>query len=81
MPEQFHDRQFPCSIPVPAGPGYTDLNQGEPIYAIAIAVPGKAYVDGDPYLASKYGYSSFHLWGRVTPGNRRNKFDPTGMWV
>ncbi len=63
MPEQFHDRQFPCSILVPAGPGYMDLNQGEPICAIAGAVPGKAYVDGDAYLASKYGYSSFHLWG------------------
>lgn len=62
MAAEFHNTDFTCAegSVVPSGPGYTDIayqtcgNAGSQI--------GTTIVNGDVYLAEKYGFYFSHVW-------------------
>lgn len=62
MAAEFHNTNFTCSpaTVVPAGPGYTDLAYQTCGYAGSQI--GTTIVNGDDYLAVKYGFYFSHVW-------------------
>ncbi|ETS84616.1 hypothetical protein PFICI_02641 [Pestalotiopsis fici W106-1] len=54
---EFHGRQFTCSDVVPP---YGTGNSW--VCAVAGAVPGESFVDGDAYISASFEYSYSHLW-------------------
>lgn len=63
MINEFRDREFPCSITIPAGPSYslTTGMEGK-VCPVIGSVPGQSSVQGSAYLAEKYSYVSGHIW-------------------
>ncbi|KAL2670276.1 hypothetical protein Neosp_014743 [[Neocosmospora] mangrovei] len=59
---EFAGRQFPCSDLVPSGPGYDSLGAGQFVCNVAGSVAGQAYVEGEAYLRSSFGFESPHRW-------------------
>ncbi|MCJ1266994.1 hypothetical protein MMC22_006879 [Lobaria immixta] len=62
MINEFHNRQFPCSLYVPHGPGYLDVDPLQRVCSQIAAEPGADFVDGDRYLNINYNYFHSHLW-------------------
>lgn len=62
MANEFHDREFPCSQMVPAGPGYDGLPDGAQICSAVGAMPGESVVNGDRYLGLSFKYYNSHKW-------------------
>ena len=62
MINEFHNRRFPCSTYVPAGPGYTNVAPDQHICSTVGAVPGVNYVEGDAYIRESFQYVHSHLW-------------------
>ena len=62
MVNEFSGRQFPCSVFVPQGPGYLDVNPRERMCAAVGADPESIMVNGDAYLATSFQYYPEHLW-------------------
>ncbi|KAL4814418.1 ABC-2 type transporter-domain-containing protein [Aspergillus spinulosporus] len=62
MAAEFHNTNFTCSPAsvVPAGPGYTDIAYQTCAYAGSQI--GSTIVNGDDYLAVKYGFYFSHVW-------------------
>lgn len=54
---EFHGRQFNCSDVVP--PYGTGSSW---VCAVAGAVPGQSFVDGDAYISASFEYSYSHVW-------------------
>jgi ATP-binding cassette, subfamily G (WHITE), member 2, PDR len=70
---EFSGRQFPCTSFVPAGPMYTNMDPSEMACAVAGALPGQEFIDGDFYLNSSYGYFHSHLWRYENSLDHRDK--------
>lgn len=62
MINEFHNRRFPCSTFVPAGPGYTNVASDQHICSTVGAVAGVNYVEGDAYILQSFQYVHSHLW-------------------
>ncbi len=62
MINEFHNRRFPCSTFVPAGPGYTDVSSDQHVCSTVGAVAGANYVEGDAYIQQSFQYTRAHLW-------------------
>lgn len=59
---ELHGQEYLCSAVVPSGTGYTGLTGPTFTCAVAGAVQGSEYVNGDAYLEGQYQYSYSHLW-------------------
>ena len=62
MINEFHDRQIPCSIFIPQGPGYEDVSPEQKICSTTGAAAGANFVDGDTYINVNFQYYHSHLW-------------------
>jgi len=62
MIAEFRNTNFNCSPEsvVPSGPGYTDVAYQTCAYQANRV--GTTLINGDDYLATKYGFHSSHLW-------------------
>ncbi|CAH0021151.1 unnamed protein product [Clonostachys rhizophaga] len=65
MANEFHDRQFPCAVVVPQGPGYEDLPADSQVCSSVGALPGSTTVDGDRYINLAFSYYNAHKWRNV----------------
>ncbi|KAG9986496.1 pleiotropic drug resistance protein, ABC superfamily, partial [Aureobasidium melanogenum] len=59
MINEFHDRNFPCSAPVPL---YGTYDQGTQVCNVVGAVAGQNFVSGDAYINSSFQYYHSHKW-------------------
>lgn len=58
---EFHGRDFPCSLYVPSGPGYPTL--GDSVICLERgANPGEDYVNGDEFIRLSFEYENAHKW-------------------
>lgn len=62
---QFQGRRFPCSQFIPVGPFYSDVGPQDRQCVSSSAGPGEAFVDGEIYLSTNFGYHRQHLWRLV----------------
>ncbi|EGC47549.1 ABC transporter [Histoplasma capsulatum var. duboisii H88] len=62
MINEFHDRSFPCTTFIPAGPGYGDFDNQFKICEGSGAVAGNTFIDGDKLLNTSYEYYAENLW-------------------
>lgn len=62
MINEFHDREFSCSIFIPSGPSYASATGTERICSSVGSVAGSSYVNGDAYINSAYQYYHSHKW-------------------
>ena len=62
MIAEFRDSNFSCSpgSVVPSGPGYTDVAYQTCAYQANRV--GTTLINGDDYLATRYGFHSSHIW-------------------
>ncbi|KAJ5569558.1 uncharacterized protein N7459_008988 [Penicillium hispanicum] len=61
MINEFHHRNYTCSLFVPSGPGYTDNPKTRACAAVG-SVTGQLWVDGDAYIESNFKYAASHKW-------------------
>ncbi|KAF2841982.1 pleiotropic drug resistance protein, ABC superfamily [Patellaria atrata CBS 101060] len=59
MINEFHDRQFPCSVFMPPFPDASGLQR---VCSTVGAQPGSDTVDGDAYMNSTFAYYHSHKW-------------------
>lgn len=64
MVNEFHGRDYACSILIPSGPSYSLANGGQVCSAVG-SVPGQNFVNGDAYINSAYQYYHSHKWRNV----------------
>lgn len=62
MINEFHDREFDCSIYVPQGEGYANVAANERVCSAVGAAPGANTVQGDAYINASFSYYHSHLW-------------------
>ncbi|KKK23290.1 hypothetical protein ARAM_005641 [Aspergillus rambellii] len=62
MINEFSEKQFPCALYLPAGPGYENAPLSSKICSGSGAVAGQNYIDGDTYLNTSFRYFRSHLW-------------------
>ena len=62
MINEFHDRNFTCSMYVPP---YGDLSQQQKVCAAVGAKAGQSYVNGDDYINSAYQYYHSHKYRNI----------------
>ncbi|KAG9233334.1 putative multidrug resistance ABC transporter [Amylocarpus encephaloides] len=61
MINEFHNRNFSCAQFVPSGPGYEVIGLNRVCSAVSSA-PGAAFVNGEAYIKSAFGYEHAHKW-------------------
>lgn len=59
---EFHGRQFPCSVFVPHGPGYEDIGPENRVCSVVGGVRGESTVSGDLYIELSFSYYNKHKW-------------------
>lgn len=64
LSNEFHSREFFCSVYVPSGPSYPLSGDGLVCSAVG-GVQGSAYVNGDAYLRISYQYYFTNRWRNV----------------
>ncbi|OCK79908.1 hypothetical protein K432DRAFT_426134 [Lepidopterella palustris CBS 459.81] len=62
MAVEFHGRKAPCTMLVPSGPGFENVQISNQVCAVTGAKPGQAYVLGDDYISLSFDYSYSHVW-------------------
>lgn len=62
MINEFHGREYACSMFVPAGPGYEGATGEEHVCSTVGAVAGSSVVNGDAYINGSYEYYHAHKW-------------------
>jgi ATP-binding cassette, subfamily G (WHITE), member 2, PDR len=65
MINEFHNRDFPCSVSIPAGPGYPAIGTDHTVCTTVGSKPGAKFVNGDDYLNSAFQYYHSHKWRNV----------------
>lgn len=65
MVNEFHGQEGLCSILVPSGPGFENINTKNQVCAVTGSKPGLPFVSGDDYLSASFGYEFSHLWRNV----------------
>lgn len=59
---ELHGQRYACSLAVPSGPGYGDVDSDGFICNVPGAVVGQTTVLGDDYLDAAFQYSYSHIW-------------------
>ena len=62
MVNEFHDRNFTCSLYVPA---YGNLGQHQQVCSAVGAKPGQSFVSGDDYINSSFQYYHSHKYRNI----------------
>jgi ATP-binding cassette subfamily G (WHITE) protein 2 (PDR) len=62
MVNEFHGREFACSVYIPSGPGYENVTSDQQSCSVKGAVTGMLTVDGGNYISTTYEYEYGHLW-------------------
>ena len=62
MINEFHDRKFPCTSIIPAGPGYDGNAPDQRVCTVVGSKPGLDFVNGDDYINTSFSYYHSHLW-------------------
>lgn len=62
MANEFHTIHAPCSILIPAGPGYENVTLDNQVCTTVGSLPGQALVDGNRFLELSYGFKSSNMW-------------------
>ncbi|XAO22858.1 hypothetical protein I312_101633 [Cryptococcus bacillisporus CA1280] len=62
MINEFHGREYACSMFVPSGPGYEGATGEEHVCSTVGAVAGSSVVNGDAYINGSYQYYHAHKW-------------------
>ena len=62
MVNEFHDRNFPCTVYVPSGGAYDSIDPIHRVCSTVGAVAGQTSVNGDTYLKDAYTYAYSHRW-------------------
>lgn len=62
MVNEFHGREFGCSIYIPSGPGYENVTPDQQSCSVKGAVTGRSTVNGGNYISTTYEYEHGHLW-------------------
>ena len=65
MINEFHNRNFTCSLYVPQGPGYPKAGTESTVCTAVGSKPGLTSVNGDDYLESSFAYLPSHKWRNV----------------
>jgi ATP-binding cassette subfamily G (WHITE) protein 2 (PDR) len=65
MINEFHNRNFTCSIFVPGGPGYEGVSSLNHVCSTTGSVAGSSVVNGDAYINSSFQYYHAHKWRLV----------------
>lgn len=50
MANEFHNRDMPCNLLIPSGPGYENVQLANEVCAFTGSVAGQPNVRGDNYL-------------------------------
>ncbi|THH08528.1 hypothetical protein EW146_g8957 [Bondarzewia mesenterica] len=62
MVNEFHGREFPCSVFVPSGPGYENATGLARTCSSTGSVAGSNFVNGDTYINKSFKYYHAHKW-------------------
>ena len=62
MINEFHNRDFPCSVIVPSGPNYSSAAPDQKVCTTVGSVAGATLVNGDNYINTSFSYYRSHLW-------------------
>ncbi|KAH8819211.1 ABC-2 type transporter-domain-containing protein [Xylogone sp. PMI_703] len=62
MINEFHNRNFSCSVFVPSGPGYEGVTNINHVCSAVGSRPGSNIVNGDDYINSSFQYYHAHKW-------------------
>ncbi|KAK4983971.1 Multidrug resistance protein [Elasticomyces elasticus] len=62
MINEFHERNFSCSIFVPSGPEFANVGPQNRVCSAIGSTPGSAVVNGDAYINSAFQYYHSHKW-------------------
>jgi ATP-binding cassette subfamily G (WHITE) protein 2 (PDR) len=62
MINEFHNRDFSCSVFAPTGPGYANVASTNKVCTAVGSVAGSAVVNGDAYINSSFDYYHAHKW-------------------
>ncbi|KZO90913.1 hypothetical protein CALVIDRAFT_602620 [Calocera viscosa TUFC12733] len=62
MVNEFHNREFPCTAFVPAGPSYANATGLQRTCTVTGATPGSSSVNGDNYIGVSFNYVEAHKW-------------------
>jgi ABC-type Mn2+/Zn2+ transport system ATPase subunit len=62
MVNEFHGQEGLCSVLVPSGPGFENINTSNQVCAVTGSKSGLPVVSGDDYLSASFGYAYSHLW-------------------
>lgn len=62
MANEFHNRNFSCSVTIPTGPGYENMAQDGWVCSGTGAHPGQDYIRGDDYIELSFEYYNSHKW-------------------
>jgi ABC-type Mn2+/Zn2+ transport system ATPase subunit len=65
MVNEFHGQEGLCSVLVPSGPGFQNINTNNQVCAVTGSKSGLPFVSGDDYLSASFGYEYSHLWRNV----------------
>jgi ATP-binding cassette subfamily G (WHITE) protein 2 (PDR) len=62
MVNEFHNRNFSCSLYAPQGIGYPGGNSLNQVCTTVGSVAGQDYVNGDAYIEQSFAYTHQHKW-------------------
>lgn len=62
MVNEFHGRQFSCSVVVPSGPGYSTIGINNQACAEVGNTLGSTMIQGDRYINDKFQYQNSNKW-------------------
>jgi ATP-binding cassette subfamily G (WHITE) protein 2 (PDR) len=62
MINEFHNRDFPCSVFIPSGSGYENAIGLERTCSTTGSVAGSSFVNGDDYINQSFKYYAQHKW-------------------
>lgn len=62
MINEFDGREFPCSVFVPTGQDYADVEPNQKVCPVVGAKRGSSVVSGDAFISMSYNYTRSHKW-------------------
>ncbi|KAL5042237.1 hypothetical protein BDW71DRAFT_211366 [Aspergillus fruticulosus] len=65
MINEFHDREFACSVVVPSGPDYAAIGINNRACAEVGGAVGSTIIHGDSYINEKFNYHHSNKWRNV----------------
>lgn len=65
MVNEFHDRNYECSVFVPTGPVYDAVTGLQRVCSTIGSTAGSSVVNGDAYINQSYSYFHAHKWRNI----------------